>query len=1034
MRRMIPFFLILFSWSPFFGCQPAPPSAPVEKEGVRYGVTEGLFLHKWWNYYERGISWVEGGFWEKAEADFREALALRNADQLRARTYGMHFLDYFPNRELGVSLFHQERFEDAVRALSTSYAMQPSAKAGFYLDKARSRVIRDTGADGRPPEISLAPDIDALLTRDASITVQGVAVDDTFVSSIRINGETVRMDVSQPRKPFDLSLPLTPGENRITVTARDLSGKKSALQRTVHCDRSGPLVNVDNLIPVRTGGKHYKLSGYAYDMAGIAGVTVNGRTLTLPGMAGDNRQCCPPNTAQIRIDAEITLRPGETLPATLTITDSLGNATTAALSPGSAVQTERSGAPAHPFNTKRPLLAAADAPVLSDGLPPFFRSIARSPSVLAYNTRGLPVSERQLKRYIRQYRSEGRDYAVIIGINQYAHWPLLKTAVNDAKKLAALLVKHYGFSPDRMSLWLDGAATQRGLMQGLRTTVAGLGENDNLLIYFAGHGQLDDLTQDGYWVPVDGLIDEPTTWITNSSIRKLLTADTIRAKNIMVIADSCYAGSLLRGGFGGTSPVDLGYEAQALELATKKSRQIIASGGIEPVADAGRDGHSLFAYYFLKALSDNTRNVIDLERLFIKNVWDSVLKSGGQRPQIGRLQTPMDENGQFVIIRSDEASDDRPPEPRPPRLKSADEVGTTEAAGAVSPSAGSQMPTPANPRSAVPLPDATPPVLSVKNWRERHEVYPTYMDKFYIEGNTKDDGGVQRLTLNGEPLILRPGQNVYFNHLAVLKPGDNQFVIRCEDAVGNVSEKKMVIRRKVPDIYEVGARMSVALYPLVRAERGDASPVPDKLLGHLIRSRRFNMKEWEAFEPPEASDDAAAESDALKRAREAGVDFVIILAVNRVAVNRAAVNPGEDSLEIGARVMEARTSELITYQDVYGEGEEIDASIIDTLCEGLVYKLQDDLPVAEGKVVAVKNDEAILNVGERQNLKKGMHLIFFKDGEVFKDPDTGEVLGADVEALGDARVHRILEKLSYAKPLENDIIAELETGIRFIMK
>ena len=76
---------------------------------------------------------------------------------------------------------------------------------------------------------------------------------------------------------------------------------------------------------------------------------------------------------------------------------------------------------------------------------------------------------------------------------------------------------------------------------------------------------------------------------------------------------------------------------------------MISSGGVEPVADGGRDGHSLFAYYFLKALKENDREVIDLENLFYTRVWKPVAEIGDQRPNVGRLKTPMDENGQFVL-------------------------------------------------------------------------------------------------------------------------------------------------------------------------------------------------------------------------------------------------------------------------------------------------------------------------------------------------------------------------------------------------
>jgi hypothetical protein len=68
------------------------------------------------------------------------------------------------------------------------------------------------------------------------------------------------------------------------------------------------------------------------------------------------------------------------------------------------------------------------------------------------------------------------------------------------------------------------------------------------------------------------------------------------------------------------------------------------------VADGGRDGHSLFDYYFLKALKENNRQIIDLENLFHTYVWKPVTEIGDQRPNVGRLKTPMDEDGQFILV------------------------------------------------------------------------------------------------------------------------------------------------------------------------------------------------------------------------------------------------------------------------------------------------------------------------------------------------------------------------------------------------
>lgn len=243
----------------------------------------------------------------------------------------------------------------------------------------------------------------------------------------------------------------------------------------------------------------------------------------------------------------------------------------------------------------------------------------------------------------------GNYHALIIGINKYKEWNPLRTAVKDAEALKDILIQRYGFKKENVILRTDKNATRDGLIGDLRNMASGLGDRDNLLIYFAGHGQLDDLTGDGYWIPTEGKLKKPSSWISHSTIKNILSSERVRGKNIVVVADSCYSGTLLRGGPSLLSINEQGYRGKLLKLASNRSRQVITSGGLEPVADGGRDGHSLFAYYFLKALKDNDRDIVDLENLFHTRVWGYVTEIGGQRPNVGRLKTPMDEDGQFIL-------------------------------------------------------------------------------------------------------------------------------------------------------------------------------------------------------------------------------------------------------------------------------------------------------------------------------------------------------------------------------------------------
>jgi tetratricopeptide (TPR) repeat protein len=140
-REFIMLSLLLLAGLAF--SEPAPECI---KDGVKYGVTRGSFRSEWWNYLERGMSYLEGGCYEAALADLDKAIELRKKqvkkehDKRRARTYGLHFTDYFAHREKGVALYHLGRYEEAKKELMESLKWVDSERAREYLEMNESRL------------------------------------------------------------------------------------------------------------------------------------------------------------------------------------------------------------------------------------------------------------------------------------------------------------------------------------------------------------------------------------------------------------------------------------------------------------------------------------------------------------------------------------------------------------------------------------------------------------------------------------------------------------------------------------------------------------------------------------------------------------------------------------------------------------------------------------------------------------------------------------------------------------------------------
>ena len=170
--------------------------------------------------------------------------------------------------------------------------------------------------------------------------------------------------------------------------------------------------------------------------------------------------------------------------------------------------------------------------------------------------------------------------ALIIGNNDYQdpdnRWPPLKTAVTDARAIADILKSYYNFQDVTV---LENASRSEILhaISGLTRRVS---NNDSVLLYYAGHGYLDMDTNKGYWVPVDATGNDHTTFLRNSTIRDELNTIANRAKHTLLISDSCFSGSLLRGVTRGPVP-SVDQDRYYQNVAAKKSVQIITAGGVE---------------------------------------------------------------------------------------------------------------------------------------------------------------------------------------------------------------------------------------------------------------------------------------------------------------------------------------------------------------------------------------------------------------------------------------------------------------------
>lgn len=242
----------------------------------------GTFRGKWWNYYDRGLESGAKGDWGNALKDFTKAIDMRNKDQRMARTYGIHFIDYFPHRELGITLFHLGELTKALKELEESVQSTESSKAIHYLNQVRKALLSGTASRQiLPPQIFLNEPADGRLIKDRSVRLSGKAQGEGFISAIRINGKPYPVEKSEKEVPFIQSIELEDGANSILVFVEDLLGNRSEMKVTVNAKRDGPGIALSKVVPEeRNGMRFVRVTGEITDSAGIRRITVGNKDVT----------------------------------------------------------------------------------------------------------------------------------------------------------------------------------------------------------------------------------------------------------------------------------------------------------------------------------------------------------------------------------------------------------------------------------------------------------------------------------------------------------------------------------------------------------------------------------------------------------------------------------------------------------------------------------------------------------------------------------------------------------------------------------
>jgi hypothetical protein len=234
----------------------------------------------------------------------------------------------------------------------------------------------------------------------------------------------------------------------------------------------------------------------------------------------------------------------------------------------------------------------------------------------------------------------GKNHALLIGVNQYESSKInpLSEPVKDATALRNILVNDYTFDSSNVKQLRN--PTRDEILDELDRLAERLTKDDNLLIFYAGHGYWDESRQEGYWLPSDADQNRRRDWISNGTIVSAING--IKTQHTLLVSDACFSGGILktRAAFNDIPPA-------TESLYNLPSRKAMTSGTLTEVPDK-----SVFVEYLIKRLEDNKDRYATSQDLFAR-MRTAVINNSPTRqvPQFGEIRETGDEGGDFIFVR-----------------------------------------------------------------------------------------------------------------------------------------------------------------------------------------------------------------------------------------------------------------------------------------------------------------------------------------------------------------------------------------------
>lgn len=236
--------------------------------------------------------------------------------------------------------------------------------------------------------------------------------------------------------------------------------------------------------------------------------------------------------------------------------------------------------------------------------------------------------------------SAKKFFALIIGVEEYQDPAIndLDQPVKDARSFYDVLTSYYSFDKQNVTYLVNPRREE--MTKALDRLVENITPDDNLVIFYAGHGHWDEKLKQGYWLPSDARSGDRGSWFSNADLKTYIGG--INARHTLLITDACFGGGIFK-----TREAFQDARSDIQELYKYPSRKAMTSGTLNVVPDK-----SVFIEYLVKRLKENNDKYISSEQLFASFKTAVINNSlNNQIPQFGEIRETGDEGGDFIFIK-----------------------------------------------------------------------------------------------------------------------------------------------------------------------------------------------------------------------------------------------------------------------------------------------------------------------------------------------------------------------------------------------